>query len=109
MRQNRARGASSGGAVAGRLPYRGGMLTSALGLGVFVGGLAARGGLSFDGSARIAAPGFWPEWLAEGSMRIMANGEFSDPRLLFAGIGFTLLLVGVMQIVNDFIHRDLLD
>ncbi len=98
-----------GGAVAKRLPYRAGMISSAMGLGVLLIGMAARGALHFDGAAQITAPDFWPDWLVKGGLRIVADGEFSDPRLLFASIGVTLLLIGAVQIINDLMHRDLFD
>ncbi len=98
-----------GGVVARRLPYRAGMICSAMGLGVLLIGLAAKGALQFDGSAQITAPDFWPDWLVKGGLRIVADGEFSDPRLLFASVGVTLLLIGAVQIINDLMHRDLFD
>ena len=39
-------------------------------------------------------------------VRIMADAELNDPRLLFAGIGLTFLLVGAMQLINDFMNRE---
>ena len=97
-----------GRAIGGRLPYRSGMIVSAVGIGIALCGFAVKGVLRFDTDTSFHVPRFLQGWLASGGLRIIADAELSDPRLLFAGIGLTFLLVGAAQLVNDFMNRQTL-
>jgi len=91
-----------------RLPYRRGMIVSAIGIGIAVCGLAFRGALRFDGDASFGIPRFLSHSFVSGGLRVAADTELHDPRVLFAGIGLTFLLVGAVQLLNDFLNREAL-
>ncbi len=96
----------SGGGVGGKgRPYRGGMMLSVIGIGIAICGLAFRGVLRLDGVASLEVPKILQGWLATGGLRLIADAELSDPRLLFAGVGLTFLMMGTVLLVSDYMNR----
>lgn len=96
---------ADGAATRRRMPYRSGMMLSAIGIGIAVCGLAFRGALRLDGDASFGVPRVLQDWFVTGGLRVIADTELHDPRLLFAGVGLTFLLVGAVQLLNDFVNR----
>lgn len=89
-----------------RLPYRTGMIVSALGLGALICGFVVRGALRLDGTAALELPRFLQGILARGGFSLSTDTEIPEPQLLFLGLGVTLLLVGAALLLNDWLHRE---